>query len=178
MSIIAVIEPDFEFWQTGSDPGLPEGVWRATGVVTGDVSAGFQQLQVDFQKSTEPLSARMWSLEMIGAHCSNGITSMAVTAANLGEVLNAAPVVGLGFSVEFTQADSLGELPRGRDFAFLPWFLGAPRVRGVSAGISFSTFNVLGLQLDIWMRGYIWGPRSQTVQGGPRRPVGSVFGRS
>jgi len=175
MSIIQVIDPDFEFWQTGIDPGQPEAVWRSSGRVTGDATGGFQALQLDFQKATEPLSARMWSLESIAARFDGSADALEVSATNLGEVLNAAPNTGSGFAVQFLPS-GIDEHLVGRDLAFLPWFLGAPRQRATAAGMFFAINNVLGVILDIWVRGYVWGPRSQTIQGGPRRPVGSVFG--
>lgn len=171
-----MIEPDFEFWQTGVDPGLPEGVWRAFGRVTGDATGGTQLLQLDFQKSTQPLSARMWSLEMIAAATSVAVSNFGVSATNLGEVLGQAPFTGTGYSLSMVNSGGAGETIQGRDLAFLPWFLGAPRQKGVAAGLALFVGNALALTLDVWLRGFVWGPRSQTVNGGPRRPVGSVFG--
>jgi len=177
MTIISVIEPDFEFWQTGVDAGLPEAVWRSFGRVTGNASGGFMAQQIDFQKSTEPLSARLWSLEQIAASTSLAVGNLGVQATNLGEVLGAAPFAGTGFAITMNAVFGTEELPVGRDLAPLPWFLGAPRVKGVAAGLLIRTTNVNLLEMDIWLRGYVWGPRSQTVNGGPRRPVGSVFSR-
>jgi len=171
-----VIEPDFEFWQTGSDPGLPESAWRAFGRVTGDASGGFMALQLDFQKAGLPLSARMWSLEMLSMNTTNALATISINANNLGEVLGAAPFSGTGYALQMIGADGLGQNIQGRDLAFLPWFMGAPRQPGVAAGLSWITANVNLGTVDVWARGFVWGPRSQTIQGGPRRPVGSVFG--
>jgi len=177
MSVIEVIEPDFEFWQNSIDPGLPEGVWRAFGRATGDATGGFLLLQLDFQKQTDPLSSRMWSLEMLAATADLSIAQLGVTATNLGEVLGAAPLTGTGYVMSMANTDGQNELLQGRDLAFLPWFLGAPRNQGVQAGIGLRTGNTNLMNLDVWMRGFVWGPRSQNVEGGPRRPLGSVFGK-
>jgi len=176
MSVIVVIEPDFEFWQTGADPGLPEAAWRSFGRITGNASGGFMLLQVDFQKANLPLSSRMWSLEMLAMSTTIALPNVGVQASNLGEFLGAAPFASTGYALQLVGADGLNANIQGRDLAFLPWFMGAPRQLGVAAGVSFVTSNVnLGV-LDVWARGFVWGPRSQVTQGGPRRPVGSVFG--
>lgn len=177
MAVTVITEADFEFWQTGVDRGLPEQAWRAAASVTGDATGGAMALQVDFQKATNPLSARMWSLELLAATASVAVTGMLVSAFNMGIVRAAAPTVGVGFSVDMAAAAGGGvEALRARDLTFLPWFLGAPRQRGLAAGITIAVSNTDMAILDIVLRGYVWGPRSQTFEGGPRRPVGSVFG--
>lgn len=177
MAVTVITEPDFEFWQTGVDPGLPEQAWRAAATVTGDATGGNMTLQVDFQKATQPLSARMWSLELIAASASVAVTGLLVAAFNMGIVRLAAPTVGVGYSADMTPAAGGGvEAVRARDLTFLPWFLGAPRQLGLAAGITIAVSNVNMALLDIVLRGYVWGPRSQTIEGGPRRPAGSVFG--
>lgn len=176
MAVFEVIEPDFEFWQTGIDPGLPEQAWRATGRLTGDATGGLMTLQLDVQKSTEPLSARMWSLEFLAVGLSTVVSTIDLTSSNLGEVLGLAPLVGMGYALETQGVPGGRESILPRDLTFLPWFLGAPRQKGVQAGINLALSNLNAAVVDVWMKGYVWGPRSQTAEGGPRRPLGSVFG--
>ncbi len=163
-----------------SDPGLPIASWIAQGGTAGDASGGILFMNFLFQRDEDPQISELFNLEQIAADTSTAVQRVGMLRTLNMDVLSASrPLTDMTWRV-FTQAVGGSILFSNFDFLnnnFNPLWLGAPnRVEGDS-GLQFQWPNIDLLLYLCTLQGYMWGPRSVLAEGGPRRPVGNLFGR-
>ncbi len=165
------------------DPGLPIGTWQGFVTVGGDASGGVRQALVTFKQPGDPLSGNMYSLDQLTVQDSDEATKfLTVTAANM-DPLRVGPIeIGIGQSfacqligVADASAGFEGSRIAGRDVSQLPMWLGRALDAVNNAQLRLFLTNVDLALMSVGAQGYIWGPRSITADGGPRRPVSSMY---
>jgi len=180
MAIIAVFTVQPRPWAASLDLSLPSGAWVVDGVVLGDASGGPKTLQFDFQKSTDPLSARLFSLEqfmLTSTSLPAAVTNWELQTFNLEAFERSAisPQVW-GIEMERDRPNSAGAAAVLDSQSAMPIFLGAPIVASSASGFSFVTDNQDGIVMRAFAQGFFWGPGALIAPGGPQRPLRSVYG--
>jgi len=173
MSIIAQLAIGYEFFPGFEDPSLPSGIWKGSMVAVGDASGGVVETDLVFSP-IGPLNTRYYSLDQAMATYSDGG----------GDRLGTTSVINLGQlqtrrynGIMRLAADASSQQVQGRDWAFLPIFLGAQINPAATSLVSFKTVNTLNEILSFTAMGYFWQARAGNAPGGPSRPVQGVFSR-
>jgi len=180
MAVIVVVTVQPRPWSASLDPALPEGAWVVEGLLVGDATGGQMNLQLDFQKSTDPLSARLFNLEQFNLTSTSleaAVTGWELQTFNL-EAFERAAIPTRTWSVTMVRdrPNAQGAANRIEDLAGLPIFLGAPIAAGSASGISFVSDNQDGVVMRAFAQGFFWGPAALIAPGGPQRPLRSVYG--
>jgi len=168
----------FPFLVSSGDPALPNAWWSADVEATGDASGGENTLDVIFSEAGSA-DDQLWSVEQF-ADQHDIITSLdrLFIPSNQRNLLN--PGTPITSTVKGVSGG--GILARtgweGRDLMFLPYFMGGPPgartgLRLFARWVVLNT-NFVAYRVHAW--GYRWGSQAYAAPGGPRRPIGSVFG--
>lgn len=178
MSITTESRVEMRPWNGFEDPGLPEGAWVASDIVSGDGSGGFMRVNFNFFLANDPLSSRMFSLEQWSAGFGTSL---------LGDALGLIQITGFDrlttarlmqdrfYAFDLIDTLLVATAARPEQFPRSIW-LGPPGEAGTGAAVSFQTANLNTVGMRVTAQGYVWGPRSRLAAGGPRRPPGPVFG--
>ena len=162
------------------DPSLPIGAWVAQGGIAGDASGGDLFMTFNFASDDDAQVTELYNLEQMAIDTTNAasVETAMMDVLNMDQLSFNRPLTDARYAIRLEDTISgFGVALRGIDGTPpLPIWLGAPsRVEGPK-GLRFQ-FDNLDLQLySIILQGYIWGPRSVLAPGGPRRPVGGLYG--
>ena len=177
MVVTADFRVDVRPYSGYSNPSLPIASWIAEGGVVGDASGGSVFMNFLFQPDGQANVSEMYNLEQL-AMDSSGDATRQMTLQTLGmdqlSVNRPATDRRWMFEVDNVTQVAIGAL--NIRSTMLPLWLGAPNRDEGDAGLRFVTQNVDLLFLFVSIQGYMWGPRSVMAEGGPQRPVGSLFG--
>lgn len=159
-----------------NDPSLPIGAWIGQGVLIGNATGGFLQMNLLFQFGQQELVSELYNVEQFTADVSANTTQVAeIQTRNMDRLAGDRlvgvqrwqfPVIGDGVNNAMSQLESQ---------AGLPIFLGRPTTRLLECGVRVQFANTDLLTFSCTLQGYIWGPRSVLAEGGPRRPVNGLF---
>lgn len=153
---------------------LPIGTWFHQMLLEGDASAGVMSLRFNLTQTGVELSPNMYSLEQLSIETTTpDDRQVLIGTENLEPLLNSKWRVGVDGPAALLPAEA-GLIAT----TLLPLFLGSQRIPGASGVFTVDMINVNGLTLSSTAQGYVWGSRSRSAPGGPRRPIQSLFGRS
>jgi len=162
------------------DPSLPIATWIAQAGAVGDASGGVLNMTFPFQRDDDAQISELFNLETIAADTSTSVGREAILESfNMDTLAPNRPASNKFWRFRLNDASGIsGFAAMDMDVAnTLPFWLGSPnRVEGDSGlRVRFANIDLLLYAVDL--QGYIWGPRSVLADGGPRRPVGGLFGR-
>lgn len=155
------------------DPALPEGWWFGSVSVTGDGTGGIASLSLALAPVSDALNSRIFSLEQLS------VSSTATAGANVrfqGTNLVGPGPVNLDMFFGAAMVVSDASVISAEALNALPLFLGSAADRAQQASYSAVLPNSDMVVFDFEAQGYWWGPRSVLVDGGPQRPLRSVYG--
>lgn len=162
-------------WRGWADPGLPVGVWLGQASVVGDASGGSAFVNFDFAFEGGTVSGRFYNLEQLTTHHNDDAAAGGSLAALNWDGSDTDRIWSISYvndGISNAGMASAGFAPGG-----MPIFLGVPRGNTVfSTSILVQIPNVLNRTLFATVQGYIWEPRSITVNGGLRRPAEALYG--
>ena len=180
MSVVADFRVDIRPYSAYDDPGLPVASWIAEAGSVGDASGGIVRQDYLFHRDDGNQVSELFSIEQMAVDTTRVATVDVILATESMDSLAAnRPATNQKWTFQCINVGVLGG--NVADFEgnnLLPLWLGAPnRVEGDS-GISFTFINVDLILYFTSVQGYMWGPRAMMAPGGPRRPVGGLYGRS
>lgn len=178
MAVSGEFRVDVRPYSGYEDPSLPIAAWIAQGGLAGDASGGNILFDFIFQSTDGPQISELFNLKQISTDVSSSAANRDWTMVTVGmDALapnrQASPQSFQSFMSAGSPGTASTELQPG---SILPIWLGAPNRDEGIGGLRFTTNNVNLLLYAITIQGYMWGPRSVLAQGGPRRPVGGLFG--
>jgi len=158
------------------DPGLPIGMWIAAGAVVGDGSGGVRQLDVVFQPATATsLWSLMVSLEQLNVQDDNNVaTPVSMRANNLDNDSGFNALWIFNVLAHATDGSAAMDLKSHQ----LPLFFPGASNAIAEVGLRFNIVNADTKRMIVIAQGYIWDAAARSAPGGPRRPGGSVYGKS
>ena len=176
MSVQASFRVDVRPYSGYAEPSFPIGAWIAQGGLAGDASGGNLTFDFLFQRDDDALVTELYSLEQISidstASANHSGNMQTIRMDQLAPNRPASPSIW-GF---FLVARVTGAALDLEESNILPLWLGAPNLDEGGKGLRFTFANVDLRLFAITIQGYMWGPRSVLASGGPRRPVGGLFG--
>ena len=177
MSVTAAFRVDIRPYSAYDDPGLPVAAWIAQAGIAGDASGGTVLIDFDFQLEAQPVS-ELYNLEQLAIDTddSSAVDIMMQTQGmdQLAQTRPASPQKWSMTTDGVLGADSAVRLQDAK--VGLPIWLGSPNNIDSNGTLRFIFLNSDGRLYAITAQGYMWGPRSILAPGGPRRPVGGLFG--
>jgi len=176
MSVVANFRVDTRPYAGYSDPGFPIASYVASGSLTGDGTGGIVQITFIFQNNEADIVTERYNLEQLHVDAESAVNVACIMQAQ-GMDHRAFP-----FQVLIEQrwgmvliTDTVGDAPVSLgDLAGLPLWLGMPQPE-VDAGVRFQFTNTDTIVFNASIQGFIWGPRSILVDGGPKRPPNGYF---
>ena len=179
MTVSNTFRVDVRPYSGYNDPSLPVASWIAQGGSVGDASGGVVIQNFFFKLDDDAQISELFNLEQIAADTS---TSSGVNGTlEILQMDSLAPNRLVSNRVWAFGVTAVGS-PQGVSAIFLdritmlPLWLGAPNRAEGDAGIRIRYPNTDLLLYQTTLQGYMWGPRSVLAEGGPRRPVGGLFG--
>ena len=177
MAVTASFRVDVRPYSGFTDPSLPVASWIAQGGVAGDASGGVLDMRFIFQRDGDAQISELFNIEQFSADTSAANSrSLSLETLNMDQLsanrLGTAQV--WRFTTSVVSGPQTSALFSGSDV--LPLWLGSPNRDEGDAGLRFQWQNIDLLLYFISIQGYMWGPRSVLAEGGPRRPVGGLFG--
>jgi hypothetical protein len=160
------------------NPALPVGFWEFEQTLTGDGTAGQNNIRAIFTETGAELNEQLYSIEQILTRRTTA-TAEAGTMDIQGWGTNRAVGAGVsrGLVMEFpAPAGYVAITSHDQGKVQLPIWLGGQRKAGGQVYVELVTTNTSGVTQKIHMLGYIWHARSVLSPGGPQRPTGSLFG--
>jgi len=177
MTISVSVTIQQRLWRGWADPGLPVGAYIASQVVTGDASGGNQIIFFDFAGEGDPVSGRFYNIEQISSHHTDNADIDGVMIATNWESIGLTGLVNRIWAIRYTSSATGDSGLDGSRLPKLPIFLGQPQpVPDLASTFEFRIPNVLNRPLAAQIQGYIWEPRSVSVDGGLRRPIEALYG--
>ena len=160
------------------DPSFPVGFWEFEATLTGDGTAGQNNIRAIFTETGAALNEQLYNIEQILTRRSTAVVEQG-TMDIQGWGTNRA--VGGGVSralvMEFpAPAGYVAITSHDHGKLNVPIWLGGQRKAGTQSYVELVTTNTSGVSQKIHMVGYIWHARSVLSPGGPQRPPGSLFG--
>lgn len=173
MSIIVATAVRRREWGGEEDPRLPIGMWFNSLFLAGDATGGFAEVDFVFQFAAAPTrDGNLYNLEQLTIRTNTEVSDFGLLRTEgMGEV-----DLELAYSVRFNAGPGTGFSGGTLTELRTPVFLGSQIVQGDTAAFDVAISNVNLRQMRVVAEGYIWGSRSRSVLGGPRRPVGSLYG--
>lgn len=177
MAVTADFRLTFLPFRQGGGP-LPAGIWTAQGSVVGDASGGDAFVNFNVVELTEPFTALMLTVEQIElTDDDSGNTKSVLLEATGFEEHD--PDANRNVLFHFRQSAG----PTGATAMFSedtlkkPIFLGrCDRTSGQDSRIRLIWNNVTTIRFRAALFGYFWTPEAMNSQGGPVRPLGTLFG--
>ena len=169
---------DIRPYSAYDDPSLPIAAWISQGGVAGDASGGFVSMSFVFQRADDPQISELFNLEMLSFDTSQSASqNMMLETVAMDTLAPNRPASSQRWQM-LTVATSVGTsgltLEKNN---VLPLWLGSPSREEGQGVLRITTPNVDLLLYAATLQGYMWGPRSVLAPGGPRRPVGGLFGK-
>jgi len=174
MTIVADSLVKYRYYRGWQDPRLPAGVWFGQVTVTGDASGGNEVARIVFRQAISAGNQLFYSLESYQTNLSStGSVSQLLESSNWTEgdgvtnwrtvnrMIAAAGVAAISFENHF----------------FMPFFLGTNFLPAIQTTLELTDGNVLNEVLELYATGYFWTAQGQNLEGGIRRPPGSILGR-
>lgn len=178
MTVSAEFRVDVRPYSGYDDPSLPIAAWISQGGLAGDVSGGSIFMDFLFQRADDAQVTELFNLEQLSVDTSAESPSTfmlsTLTMDNLAPNRPASPQKWKGDTSSVVSASS-SATPLF-NVTILPLWLGAPNKVEGNGGLRLQTVNTNGVLVAATLQGYMWGPRSVLAPGGPRRPVGGLFG--
>lgn len=178
MSVSGDFRVDIRPYSGYEDPSLPIASWVAQGGIAGDASGGTIFMNFLFQRDEDAQISELFNLEQIQFDASaETVRGIQLDARNMDTLAPNRPLTDQRWMFNSDNIPATGSAALNLDRStMLPIWLGAPnRVEGES-GIRLQFFNADLVLFLATLQGYMWGPRSVLANGGPRRPVGGLFG--
>ncbi len=177
MSVAITARIDYRSGSAFADPGLPAGVWWGDAAIEGDASAGFASVQLLFQLSTVPFSARMFTLEAMGVTINAAVATVCrINTTNMGILVVGRPMTARPW-IHAMLSDGItnSALPTG--LPTRPVWLGPPSDRTLTSDLRADVPNPgAGVTLRFFASGFMWEPGALNAPGGVRRPLENIFG--
>lgn len=179
MSVAFSFRVDYRPYSGYRDPSLPIGAWTSQAGAVGNASGGIITLDFLFQRDGDPLVTELFNLEQLAVDTSSEAVRefimTTISMDNLSPSRLASPQI---WHFQTNGAPGLGQSAVSLETGtMLPLWFGPPNREEGDSGIRLQTQNVDLVFYAITFQGYIWGPRSILAEGGPRRPVGGLFGK-
>ena len=179
MSVGFSVRVDVRPYTGYDDPGLPIAAWISQAGVVGNASGGTLNIDFLFQLDAQPLTTELYNLEQVSADTSAeaerqfsletlNMDQLALNREGSPQKWRSRVLAATGSGIAATELDGA---------TILPLWLGAPNRAEGDSGIRMFWQNADLLLYAVTLQGYIWGPRSVMAAGGPRRPVGGLFGK-
>ena len=174
MSIIEVTDIASRKFSGYEEPQYPSGMWVAHAIVTGNATGGDMTVQINIIPAASFRDSQYYSLEQFMA-------TIDVAASQNGRLLMSnldlgGSVSGQLYTLPLLLNSSGGASLRPSDIqSWLPLFLGQQSSFNSATSLSFSLDNDDGQIVMVQAQGYIWGPRSTAVPGGPQRPPTGLY---
>lgn len=175
MTVIVQAQVRKRVWGGELGPQYPIATWHRTIAVVGDGSGGRREVDFVFQPSTAPtLDGNIYSLEQLSMTDTDNTSVFATLQTfGMGEVngeqgWNIGLVAGVspGFAaIAMRDVEALRGL-----------MLGEQQVQGTTSLLAVYTLEQLNETIRVHAEGYIWGSRSRSTVGGPKRPLESPYG--
>lgn len=179
MSVSVDFRVDIRPYTAYEDPSFPIAAWIAQGGLAGDASGGTVFMFFRFQLDEDAQISELFNLEQISFDVTSATNRdfllETVNMDTLSQNRRASPqrwqFITEGIT---TLAEGATELLKG---SILPVWLGTPNREEGDAGLRILSANIDLMLYAATLQGYMWGPRAILAPGGPRRPVGGLFGR-
>jgi len=170
---------EYRPWNAFENPAFPEGAWFVSQSIAHAGGGGLVTAQVRFQAAGENLSSRLWSLEQFSLDTLGALGGIVVEVQTVNlETFERVGTVAQAVAFQMNDLPISGRAVKGSELSFLPWFLGAPRIEGLSAGLDIRTLDGgVGERTNQFLSGYFWGPAARNAPGGPQRPHTGLFGQ-
>lgn len=174
MTIILLSTVQQRVWGGGPNARDPIGMWHGGTAQTGDATGGSNVIDFVFQaQGAQAIDPNIYSLEQLSIQKDDALLeNIRVRSVVMGDLsgvdgwLVQVGVAGAqGFSAGF-----------GSHMAFLPVFLSDSLTIGSTTSLEIAANNVDTVNLIVSAQGYIWGSRSRSTPGGPRRPSDGLYG--
>lgn len=178
MAVAQTFRVDVRPYSGYADPSLPVAAWIAQAGIAGDASGGNLFIDFLFQPSDDEQISELFNLEQLSIDTTAAADHAGLMATiNMDSLAPNRPASTQMWRV-LIQGSGLGvaAIDIGQ-FSVLPLWLGSPSKTEGNGGLRFEFANVDLRLFAVTIQGYMWGPRSVLAAGGPRRPVGGLFGR-
>lgn len=161
-----------------NDPSLPIASWISQAGAAGDATGGIFNMGFFFQLDGDAQISELFNLEQLSFDTSNTNDREVIIETVAMDTLAAnRPASPQKWQFRIEGASSTGAAALSLGSTLLPLWLGSPNRDEGDSGLRITTANVDLLLYAATLQGYVWGPRSVLAEGGPRRPVGGLFGR-
>jgi len=176
VSVQASFRVDVRPYSGSDDPSLPIAAWIGQAGQVGNGSGGNVIFSFLFQRDDDALVTESYNLEQLAVDTTSptdvGGRMETLRMDQLSLNRTASPQIWTFLTVGRVGVSAL----QLQDSNILPLWLGAPNLDEGDKGIRFQFSNIDLRLYAITIQGYMWGPRSVLAPGGPRRPVGGLFG--
>jgi len=152
----------------GGESPFPTQFWIGSGVVTGDASAGFRQINMVFNESGT--MSLMVSVEQLSVtdNDQNGRT-VEILASGFDNEITASVRKRWTFTTLNSDTEAAGRIDLWR-----PIFLGSGRLNTVPILI-VRLANINGEDFGVVAEGYLWDAHAATIPGGPRKFPNGIY---
>lgn len=173
MTTILNLEVVRRVWGGFAGARDPIGHWHQATANTGDATGGSNVINLVFQQQAAPnLDPQIYSVEQVAVQLDAApFSNVRIRSVVMGDLSGAD---GYVCGVNAAGSQDFGAIA-GSNLTWLPIFLGSARTQGSTTALEFAMDNVDTQNLIVSAQGYIWGSRSRSAPGGPRRPVGGMY---
>lgn len=179
MTVTAKLHVSQRPWRGYLDPGLPVGMYIASGTVLGDGSGGNEVIQFIFRGEGNSVTGRFYNIEQLEVMRASTVAQNGFLESFNFESVGATGLVNYErhLRVEVDE-DNFGTALDQSTGPKMPLFLGsAQALADLEAQVNVGFKNGLNITLAASIQGYIWEARSVMAEGGLRRPADSLYGR-
>ncbi len=178
MSVAVRFRVDVRPYSAYDDPSLPIASWISQGGVAGDASGGIIVMDIPFQRDEGAQISELFNLEQLSFDTSSATNREGIlSTVGMDSLAPNRPASPQKWQFFVESAVSLAISALDTDSLLLPLWLGSPNRNEGDGGLRIEIVNIDLLLYAFTLQGYMWGPRSVLAQGGPRRPVGGLFGK-
>jgi len=176
MPITSSIDVTMRRFQGYADPRFPIGQWSRQEVVVGTGDGGDLTLNFVFHQPAAGINPNLYSLERFFAIDTSGSANvLGLRTINMDEP--GGPDTGLwAVALEMVVTEGGYQALRPSDLSGLAGtFLGRTSNQAATASLTIELDNILGNRLTVGAGGYVWDTRSIMADGGPCRPIPSLY---